>query len=616
MRWLICVSLLLPLATAYPWIPRKHHSTSVVSSTASASPTNSHAGPQAPVATIYPDTAHGKPIEINGVRLESPDHDVYLGIPYAQPPIGDMRFRHPESYTYNTSSFDAQTPAPGCPQASSNSSSLTTSEDCLQLNVFTPLDAKATSTLLPVMVWVYGGSFTSGAASLYDGSRILDHGLKTAKQTVCLCCLELPSWGAWLGASTFIVLEKFRLPPSRYGPGYSENKAANLGLRDIKKALSWVKENIRAFGGDPDSVTVFGESAGAIAISLLFLDPNTDLFKSAIMESGAQSTVPIGPVDPTREDAYQALLTETDCANSTKGATSFECLRELPVGKLLQAQTNVMNEIRFEAAFKTDCSIEGPAIDDDLIRKSPHKLLSEGKFANKPFITGTNKDEGTLFIPTKITDEESAVKYLALNEPAPLSNKTLARLFSLYPNDTVSGSPFDTGNETFGLSPTYKQLAAILGDAQFEVPRRYFIRQANQFGNKRTWTYHFEQPTPGSAPRLGVYHASEVPYVFGIARPGDHYPPFSSNYTEADSKLTDSILNYWINFAYYNDPNGNESGTTNETNWEPHVIAENKNILRLKANNIGIFQDDFREQQMDFFIDNYREFNAKRGLTL
>ncbi|WVN88583.1 uncharacterized protein L203_103794 [Cryptococcus depauperatus CBS 7841] len=587
MRWSIFVPLLLPLATAYPWVPRQEQSTSAVSSAAPTCTKKSHAGPQAPVATIYPDTAQGKPIEIKGVRQESFFNNAYLGIPYAQPPIGDMRFRHPESYTYNTSSFDAQTPPPGCPQASSNTSDLVTSEDCLQLNVFTPLDANASSTPLPVMVWVYGGSFTSGAASIYDGSSILGYGLKTNRPVVYVALnyrLGALGWG--------------------FGSGFAENNAANLGLRDIKKALSWVKENIRAFGGDPDSVTVFGESAGAISISLLFLDPDVDLFKSAIMESGAPSTTPTGPADSAWEDAYQALLTASNCTNPTQQTTPFECLRELPVDELFAAQTKVEDGIWYAAS-----AIYGPAIDGDLIPESPHKLLSEGKFANKPFITGTNKDEGTYFIPPNVTDEKSAMEYFALNEPFPLSNETMARLFTLYPNDIVSGSPYDTGNETFGLSPAFKQSAAILGDVQFEAPRRYFIRQANQFGNNKTWAYHFEQHTPGSAPQLGVYHTSEVPYVFGIARPEDHYSPLSSNYTETDSKLADSILNYWINFAYYNDPNGNGSGTTNATCWKPHVLAENKNILRLETNNISIFQDDFREEQMDFLNDNYQEFN-------
>nr|ODN89584.1 hypothetical protein L203_02297 [Cryptococcus depauperatus CBS 7841] len=616
MRWPIFIPLLLPLATAYPWVLRQQHATDTGSSTASvltALPTadsrkckSSRAEPEAPVATIYPDTAQGKPIEISGVRQASLNQDVYLGIPYAQPPVGDKRFRHPESYTYKTNTFRAQTVPPGCPQRSEDTPNQVTSEDCLQLNVFTPQGASATHTQLPVMVWIHGGGFTYGAASIYNGSGILDHGSKTAKQTGCLCCLELPPWSAWLGASTSIVLEEFRLPSSRFGSGFAENNAANLGLRDIKKALSWVKENIRAFGGNPDSVTVFGESAGSIAISLLFLDPNIDLFKSAIMESGAQSTIPTGPAGSTREDGYQALLTASDCANPTKHTTPFECLRELPVDELFAAQLDVIDGIW----FKTNCSIAGPAIDGDLIPDSPHKLLSEGKFANKPFIIGTNKDEGTDFVPTNLTDEESAVKYLALHESVPLSHEIQTQLFSLYPNDTVSGSPYDTGKETFGLSPTYKQVSSIIGDAQFEAPRRYFIRQANQFGNKKTWTYHFEQPTPDSAPELGVYHFIEVPYVFNIGGPSPDHPLFQSDYTEADAKLSNSVMDYWINFAYYGDPNGNSADTMNKAYWKPQATAENKNILRLKADDISIFQDDFREKQVNFIIDHAKEFNA------
>ncbi|KIR26114.1 carboxylesterase [Cryptococcus deuterogattii LA55] len=551
----------------------------------------------APAVTIYPDTSSGQPVEIIGTRVASAGQDVYLGIPFARPPIDGLRFTPPESYTYNSSTFQATTAPPACMQDNS-SNNQTISEDCLYLNVYSPAGSNATNNWLPVMVWVYGGSFTSGSINTYPGTAILAYAEQTERPFIFVAInyrLGVFGWGT--------------------GSGFAENNAANLGLRDIMKGLSWVQENIWAFGGNPDQVTVFGESAGAISISLLFLNQSTTLFSAAIMESGAQSTAPIGPTNTTWEDAYNALLATTNCTSPSDGnATQFQCLKELPANELLQGQLAVRNQTEFAAGF-----IYAPTIDGDLITDSPHTLLSQGQFANKPFITGNNKDEGTRFIPTSINSTLYGLKIIDLAEPIDPSNETLAQLISLYPDNPSLGSPFGTGNETFGLDPSFKQFAALYGDGQFQSLRRYFLQQANQYGNTQTWTYQFEQLTPGAPGYLGSYHGSEVIYVFGAANPNLAATAGSNaNYTEADQQLSQTMMNYWINFAYYHNPNGdgvsnNTTGSANTTYWPSHdVTANNKNMLRLKSDNITVFQDDYREQQMDFFLDHAKEFNARR----
>ncbi|XAO27820.1 hypothetical protein I312_106683 [Cryptococcus bacillisporus CA1280] len=549
-----------------------------------------------PAVTIYPDTSSGQPIEITGTRVTSAGQDVYLGIPFASPPIGDLRFAPPVSYTYNSSTFQATTAPPACMQTNLLVHKI--SEDCLYLNVYAPAKSNATTDRLPVMVWVYGGSFTSGSSNLYPGTGLV-------------------AYAERIGSPIIFVAINYRLGAFGWGTGsgFAENNAANLGLRDIMKGLSWVQENIWAFGGNPDQVTVFGESAGAISISLLFLNQSTTLFSAAIMESGAQSTAPIGPTNTTWEDAYNALLAATNCTSPSAGnVTQFQCLKELPAKELLQGQLAVRNQTEFAAGF-----IYAPTIDGDLITDSPHTLLSQGQFANKPFITGNNKDEGTGFIPTSINSTLYGLNIIDLAEPIDPSNETLAQLIALYPNDPSLGSPFDTGNETFGLDPSFKQFAAIYGDGQFQSLRRYFLQQANQYGNSQTWTYQFEQLTPGAPKYLGSYHGSEVIYVFGAANPKLAATAGSkANYTEADQQLSQTMMNYWINFAYYHNPNGNgdssnTTGGANATYWPTHdVTANNKNILRLKSDNITVFQDDYREQQMEFFLDHPKEFNARR----
>ncbi|KIY31433.1 carboxylesterase [Cryptococcus gattii E566] len=550
----------------------------------------------APAVTIYPETSGGQPIEITGMRVTSAGQDVYLGIPFASPPIGDLRFAPPVSYTYNSSTFQATNAPPACMQT--NLLVHKTSEDCLYLNVYAPAGSNATTDGLSVMVWVYGGSFTSGSNNLYPGTNLVTYAER-------------------IGSPIIYVAINYRLGVFGWGTGlgFAENNAANLGLRDIMKGLSWVQENIWAFGGNPDQVTVFGESAGAISISLLFLNQSTTLFSGAIMESGAQSTAPIGPTNTTWEDAYNALLATTNCTSPSGGnVTQFQCLKELPAEDLLRGQSAVKSQTAFEAGF-----IYGPTIDGDLITDSPHTLLSQGQFANKPFITGNNKDEGTRFVPIWINGTIFGLDLINLAEPVDPSNVTLAELITVYPNDPSLGSPFGTGNETFGLDSSFKQFAALYGDGQFQSLRRYFLQQANQYGNSQTWTYQFEQLTPGAPGYLGSYHGSEVIYVFGAANPKLAATAGSeANYTEADQQLSQTMMNYWINFAYYHNPNGNgdssnTTGGANTTYWPTHdVTANNKNILRLKSDNITVFQDDYREQQMNFFLDHPKEFNARR----
>ncbi|KAK8847567.1 hypothetical protein IAR55_005426 [Kwoniella newhampshirensis] len=618
MKWLILSSLLAPLSIiASPLVPRQNGTAATAAATATStssgsatngttSPSNTTGTARVPTVTLYPDTSNGLPIEVSGVNYPQFQQDVYLGIPFAQPPVGDLRFAPPQSYIYNFSVTAQRQPSACLQDPSGSIGASIQSEDCLYLNVFAPQGANATSVYLPVMVWIYGGSFTSGSASQYNASFLEAYAAQTGKPFIFVALnyrLGAFGWG--------------------YGSGFAENGAANLGLKDIRKGLEWVQQNIWAFGGNPDQVTVFGQSAGAIAISLLYLDPEVKLFKSAIMESGAQSTLPIGPTASTWNSAYQYLLQQTNCttiaaSNSTSGAnatagnstTPWQCLKNLPSESLLRGQLAVKSNVLFSGF------VYGPSIDGDIIPDSPHTLLSQGRFARIPFISGNNKDEGTFVVPTFVNSTTLGFALVDLVEPNDPSNTTLLQIAALYSDVPALGSPFDTGNNTFGLSSAWKQSVAIVGDATFQANRRFFLRQANQHGFDQTWTYQFEQYTPGQPAYRGVYHASEIPYVFGAARPGVGLAGFSSNYTQADAALSNTMMNYWLNFAYYTNPNGNgDASASNTTYWPTHDINQNnKNMLRLLASNVTVFQDDYREQQMDFFLDRPREFNYRRSL--
>ncbi|OCF77143.1 hypothetical protein I204_02854 [Kwoniella mangroviensis CBS 8886] len=535
-------------------------------------------------------------VTLTGRHDQSFNQDLYLGIPYAQPPIGTKRFRPPEPYTYDED-LVVQQHGPACLQAPNTTADgqYGMSEDCLFLDVYASHRPEWQNEKLPVLVYIHGGSFIEGTASIYNGSYLVARSQK-------------------IGNPIILVVTNFRLGifGFGYGSGFAENGAANLAMRDNIAALQWVKEHIHSFGGDPNKVTVLGGSSGSVAISLLYLNPEFDLFRSALRTSQppcSQNSPPMGPTGTTWEDAYQYLLQITKCITPQQDTTPFECLRSLPADILLEAQFALKTDPRWSTSF-----IFGPSIDGDLIPKSPYELLEEGKFAKIPFIAGNVKDEGTVFTAPTV-NASSLFAVLNAIEPIDPSLMLLDELQGAYPDDPSLGSPFDTGDETFGLDPTYKRAAAIFGDVAFQAPRRHFLWAAKRYGLKDTWTYQFEQISPDRPAYLGVSHATDVPYFFGTARPGvgdPHYLQF--NHTEQDHELSDTVIDYWINFIFHTDPNpisSNEEECLVE--WPRYNIAEeSRNMLKLKFGEVEVISDDYREDAMDLIYGNYKQFNWKR----
>ncbi|KAL7419296.1 hypothetical protein Q5752_006133 [Cryptotrichosporon argae] len=519
---------------------------------------------------------------VTGYTMPGLYQDIWAGIPFAAAPTGALRFAPPQAATYNAS-FAATQSGPACLQNGSDTSmagAYGMSEDCLTLNVFAPEGASAAGAALPVMVWIFGGGFEDGTVSIYNGSGIVGRSIE-------------------MNTPVIYVAANYRLGIFGWGEGaeMAANGATNLGLRDQLFALEWVRDNIAAFGGDPSKVTAFGESAGAISISLMLLNESIDLFRGAIMESGAQSTNPLGPANTTWQTPYDLTVAYAGCnatANGTAAGnqSTFDCLKALPADVLNNATLAVKSLPQYQAPF-----IWGPSIDGDLIPGDPWELVTAGAYAKLPFITGNNLDEGTLFISTATNSTEFIAAYMETVDFSPSFNlSVLETLLAAYPNDPTIGSPYGTGNETFGLSPYFKELASIVGDGQFQSRRRKFLRDANYGGFNNTWTYQFEGATPGLAAYYGVMHGTDVYYVFGEATT-------ANGYTADEEALATAMQTYWINFANYLDPNGSGGNTTAATltYWPPHAYPANKNMLQLASGNVSVIQDDYRESQMDVF---------------
>ncbi|RXK40883.1 hypothetical protein M231_01731 [Tremella mesenterica] len=478
-----------------------------------------------PQVTIYPSTSDGQGITLTGITFPQFGQDVFLSIPYAEPPVGDLRFRPPEAKVFNASSYAATSQPPACLQLNNTLiGSFGVSEDCLYLNVFTPQGWGPNSPPLPVMVYVHGGAFQAGGISGYNATAILKRGIATNRPVI------------------FVAIA-YRLNILGFGSGsdIAANGAANLGLKDLQLGFQWVQENIWAFGGDPTQVTAFGQSAGATAITLLYLNQNTTLFRSAIMESGAQGTTPIGPTSTTWEATYDLFAQFSGCmapastsTHATIGSrdsagsntTTFDCIKALSAEAILNATALVVN-------------VTAPSIDGEIITDSPHTLLAEGKFSKLPFITGNCVDEGTSFVPTSVTNETQVSMYIDSFEPVPPNTTILQDLLQVYPDDPSLGSPYGTGNETFGLAPEFKQIASIFGDALFQANRRWLLKQARDHGQPKIWSYLWTEPPIGiSPPYQGVAHGCEVYYVYGFVRA-------ETGYNAEQVALAQRVEDYW-----------------------------------------------------------------------
>ncbi|KAJ7615647.1 extracellular triacylglycerol lipase precursor [Mycena polygramma] len=504
-----------------------------------------------------------------GLDIPAFQQDLFAGIPFAEPPLENLRFRPPvllKSLTPGT--FNASVFGPACLQTAvaGGFTPPSMSEDCLTINVLRPAGTPANASL-PAMFWTYGGGYDSGFSELYNGSSIV-------AQSVAR------------GTPVIHVTFNYRLGPLGFPQGQEADKqgALNLAIRDELAALEWVQLHIEAFGGDKDKVTVFGESAGSIMTSILFLNSSiTSLARAAIFESGSQATLPLYTAE-RREDTWVTFARGVpSCASLAASGSTFECLRAANTTEIFDGYTAAMAAGIEQFPFQP--VLDGPK---GLIPDLPSVLFERGQFAKLPFIAGTNLDEGTAFTDPTVNSsagifESLVAQYSPSISPSTL-NKSIEALLNLYPDIPSLGSPFETGNETFGLNSQYKRAAAMLGDLWFQSQRRVWIETAAQAGVP-TFAYLFTQPTVGGSPALGVSHGAEIVYVYGA--PSDPSP---------SSILVSQLMqNYWISFATSLDPN--DGLGLSRPQW-PQFTPDSKVVLQLNGDNTTVIPDDYREEQM------------------
>jgi para-nitrobenzyl esterase len=400
--------------------------------------------------------------------------DAFKGIPYAAPPVGDLRWRAPRPPHPWTAPRSAEDYGHSCPQHSPpervapSSQGATTSEDCLTLNVWTTLHSQR---LMPVMVWIHGGGNNAGtsAQTYYDGSAFARDGV------------VLVSFNYRLGALGFLT--------------HPDIPGANFGLLDQLAALEWVKRNIKAFDGDPNNVTVFGESAGGLDILMLMTSRKAaGQFNRAIVESAG-----IWNGTPTLPEAQKA-----GAAIATKlGAPTVAQLRALPAD-----------------AFK-DIDEPGPVIDHDLLTAWPNAPLID-----VPLIIGTNNNEGSLLAPD--TPDDDVIPEL--------SSADLDTLRSLY---SAANSAPAAPVGSLHLAPL------LFRDAHFSMPARWFA--AREAAGAPAYLYRFDYVASFlRRHRTAANHGSEMPFVFAT------WPDF--RLTAADQQMTRTLHGCWVAFAKLGKP--------------------------------------------------------------
>ena len=440
------------------------------------------------------------PVKVEDGLVQGTSEDglaVYRGIPFAAPPVGDLRWRAPQPVAKWEGVRPTTNFAPGSIQSGRPPSGV--SEDCLYLNVWTP--AKSASDRIPVLVWIYGGGFGAGATSerSYSGEKLAQKGV------------VLVSIAYRVGQLGFLAHPDLSAESANHVSG-------NYGLLDMIAGLQWIQKNIAAFGGDPGKVTIFGESAGGIAVSMLCASPLAKgLFHGAISQSGGSFGPPRSTTAPGENLKRLADAERSGEAYAkSAGVSSIAELRKLAYDKLPSGRGQGMS---------------WPIIDGYVIPDDQYKLYEAGKFNDTPILVGYNSDEGRSFSPPRTSDEY-------INNVKSRYGKFADDLLKAYP--AGSGTPPKTARD-------------LARDTAFGWHTWIWARLQSKVGKFKAFYYYFDQHPEYQAGSTqadyGSPHGQDVNYVF------EHLNASSPQTTRSDLIISDAMSTCWVNFAKHGDPN-------------------------------------------------------------
>ena len=474
---------------------------------------------------------------------------VFKGVPFAKPPIGELRWKVPQSVEKWQGVKQAFEYAPAPIQAGNPASGI--SEDCLYLNIWTP--AKSSNDKVPVLVWIYGGGFSFGASSdpVFDGRYLANKGV------------VLVTIAYRVGQLGFLAHPELSAESTNHVSG-------NYGLLDQIEALKWIKHNIAAFGGDPNKVTIFGESAGGISVSMLAASPLTKgLFHGAISQSG-------GSFGPSRKISFpgenMTLLSQAEAEGvgyvKQHGASSIAELRKMKAENFIPA----------------GWSLPGgwPIVDGFVITDDQYQLYEQGKFNDVPVLVGYNSDEGASFVwnnDPKLFVEGVNTRFgpyaQSLFDAYPMGNNQISRMARNLVRDAAFG----------WHTWSWAKLQAIQGQSPAYL---YFFDQ------------HPEHSKGSPKFNYGSPHGQEVAYVF------QNLDSNNPEVSQADLQLSDAISSYWTNFAKFGNPNGKAL-----LNW-PKFEQESEKVMYFQQKpKIGAVPDKNSLEVLDQYFQWRRTDEGK-----
>ncbi|KAH9889049.1 carotenoid ester lipase precursor [Cubamyces lactineus] len=491
----------------------------------------------------------------------------YLGIPFAQPPVGKLRLQLPQPITSYTGTINATTYGYQCIQqdlvppaipddlpeaihnflASMGIPSIPQSEDCLTVNVIVPTGTEPGADL-PVAAWIYGGAYQVGSNAALPGEVVVNRSIALGQPIVYV------AMNYRVGAFGFLG-----------GREVQEAGVGNLGLQDQREALRWIQKYITAFGGDPQKVTLWGESAGSQSIAFHMVTnggDNEGLFRAGFMESG---TVRPATNITTLQPTFDFIASEVGCTPGSAGV--LDCVRDVSTDALKAAMDKTPTIFTY-GGLNTPWF---PGVDGVFLTDDPTRLVLEGKVADVPFVLGDCEDEGTLFaLPSlNVTTDDELFQFLKENFLSHAPDSAIKRVLELYPADPAAGSPFGTG-DAYNFTREYKRIAAFQGDFVFEGMRRFFLKERAH--KQRAWTFLFKK---NKVEGLGAVHSSDLGDVYG------------------NGSLTDLL----VRFVNTLDPNAPDA----DVFW-PTYTPESPKMLALVDGEtpLKLIEDTFRAEAMDY----------------
>lgn len=487
------------------------------------------------------------------------DSRAWLGIPFAAQPVGDLRWRPPQPEPGWEGTREAVAVGAQCPQTFGFSSG-GGDEACLFLNVWAP--TTPTAEPAPVMVWFHGGAFIfgSGGDPYYSGRVLASrHGM-------------------------IVVTVNYRLGPLGFlsHPALAaenDGRSGNYGIQDQLAAIEWVHENIANFGGDPARVTVWGESAGGLSACIHYLSPRTrGLFHAVISESGLCSGDGAGETTEAQAETDGVTFAESVGCTGT-GADAIACMRGQDAFGLVEASGSPTTTDQLPGGlFFQEASPMSwrPHVDGDLLLAPTAAGFAANDYPPLPLLLGTNRDEGTFFVWSVIArPAQDETEY----------RDALARRFGAAAVDAIVALYPLASYDNPSLA-----LAAVSADAFFVCPFRRTARMASAAGAP-VYLYSFQrEPMNGLIANGGVFHAAEIPFVFGI----DEFP--LGKVGEGGVPLSDAMMRYWTRFATTGTPNAGDGG--DDVAWPAYDAATDRHLVL----DVPIRADmNHRKRQCDFW---------------